>query len=156
MIERFINAKSILAFKLALATSPVMFVVETYLFNDWAFLVWVIILVCIDWVWALYLAWKTKTISKEGFQKGGEKLAQYATLLILGHILLNIKSGGEGMVVFSYMTMLIHGYIISLEAISILEKQATINAKLVPVWLLERFKNFRDTGKIDKKENEKD
>lgn len=152
-IDRFLSERSILAFKIAFVGSPVILVIETYIYNDWDFLVWVIIMVGLDWIWAVYLAWKTKSISAEGFKKGGEKLAQYATLLILGHILYNVRSGGAQMVAFSYMTLLIHGYIITLESISILEKQAAINPRLVPKWLLDKLKSYRDTGKLDHNEN---
>lgn len=155
MIDRFVNEKSIVAVKVATITSPLLYIIESYIFNDWQFLWAVISLVALDWIWGLYLAWKTKTISKEGFQKGGEKLAQYATLLILGHILLNVKSGGDQMTAFSYFTTMIHGYIIVLEAISILEKQAKINPKFVPKWLLDSLKSFKETGKMKKDSEEK-
>jgi hypothetical protein len=149
IVERLLNAKSILAFKLALATSPVMFVIEKYIFRDWEFLRWVIILICLDLIWALRVAWKKRNISLRGFEKSGEKLAQYATLLILGHVLLHVKSANEPITVLSYFTLIIHTYIVSREILSILEKQILINPKYVPNWLLQRLKTFNETGKTE-------
>lgn len=150
MIERLINAKSLMAMKVALLASPFMFWVEKYIFDDWEFLRWVLILIILDLVWALRLAWRQKNLSLKGFEKSGEKLAQYATLLVLGHILLHVRSDNEPITVLSYFTLLIHIYILSREAISILEKQVLINPKYVPNWLLERLRAFHESGDTDK------
>jgi phage-related holin len=144
-IDRY--TKSIIAIKLALAASPMIYIIETYLFNDWEFLKYILILIVLDFIWALRLASKEKNISLQGFKKAGEKLIQYSTLLILGHILLHVRSDNEPITVLAYLTTLIHAYIISREGFSILEKQALINPRYVPKWLLDRLKEFRDTGK---------
>lgn len=141
--------KSIIAIKLALAASPVIYIIETYLFNDWELLKYILVLIVLDFIWGLRLAWKEKNISLQGFKKAGEKLIQYATLLILGHILLHVKSDNDAIPALAYLTTLIHGYIISREGFSILEKQALINPKYVPSWLLERLKEYRDTVKSE-------
>lgn len=153
IIERLIDAKSVFAFKIAIATSPFLFLIEKYIFRDWEFLRWLILLMVLDFIWALRVAWKSKNISFKNFEKTGEKLAQYATLLILGHILLNIRSADEPITVLSYFTVIIHTYIVSREIISILEKQILINPKYVPDWFLSRLKEFNKTGKTDNLQN---
>lgn len=147
------NQKYFDAIKLAIASSPIVFIVETYFFDDWEFLKYLIVAMLIDWMWGFALAWKTATISQEGFRKFGKKLAEYATLLILGHVMLRARSGGDPMTIFSYLTTTMHGYLLVREAISILEKIARVSPNLVPKWLLDKLKVYRDTGNVDNPEN---
>lgn len=147
------NQKYIDAIKLAIASSPIVFIIETYFFDDWEFLKYLVVAMVIDWAWGFALAWKTRTISQEGFGKFGKKLAEYGTLLILGHIMLHARSGGEPITVFSYLTTTMHGYLLVREAISILEKIARVSPNFVPKWLLEKLKVYRDTGTISKPED---
>lgn len=139
--------------KAAIVASPVFYVVETYFFDDWEFLKFLMVAMLIDWVWGFGLAWKTRTISEEGFEKLGKKLIEYGTLLVLGHIMLNARSGGDPIAVFSYLTTTIHGYLLVREAISILEKVARVSPKLVPRWLLSKLMVYRDTGKVPNSDN---
>jgi phage-related holin len=141
--------------KAAIVASPVFYFVETYFFDDWEFLKFLLVAMLFDWIWGFGLAWKTRTISEEGFQKLGKKLAEYPTLLVLGHIMLNARSGGEPITVFGYLTTTIHGYLLVREAISILEKIARVSPSLVPKWLLDKLKVYRDTGKVNPQEHEK-
>ncbi|WBL42390.1 phage holin family protein [Algoriphagus halophytocola] len=143
-----LEAKYLDAIKLSLPIGPLLFYVEKYFFNDWEFLKLLLILMALDFAWGFTRAWRTRTISQEGFAKMGKKLAEYGTLLILGHVFLNARSGGESMPVFSYVTVAIHSYLLVREGISILEKLAISNPKLVPDWILDRLKIYRDSGKI--------
>lgn len=140
--------KTLDAIKAAIVASPLFYLLETYFFNDWEFLKFLLVAMVVDWVWGFRMAWRSRTVSLEGFQKFGKKLAEYGTLLVLGHILLNARSGGEPIAVLSYFTTTIHGYLLVREALSILEKIAQISPKLVPDWLLDRLKVYRDTGKV--------
>lgn len=140
--------KTLDAIKTAIVASPFFYLLETYFFNDWEFLKFLLVAILVDSIWGFGLAWKSRTVSLEGFQKSGKKLAEYGTLLVLGHILLNARSGGEPMTVLSYFTTTIHGYLLVRESISILEKIAQISPKLVPDWILERLKVYRDSGKV--------
>lgn len=140
--------KTLDAIKTAIVASPFFYLLETYFFNDWEFLKFLLVAILVDSIWGFGLAWKSRTVSLEGFQKSGKKLAEYGTLLVLGHILLNARSGGEPMAVLSYFTTTIHGYLLVRESISILEKIAQISPKLVPDWILERLKVYRDSGKV--------
>ncbi|MFN3758439.1 MAG: phage holin family protein [Algoriphagus aquaeductus] len=150
-----IDQRNLDAIKAAVVASPIFYIVETYFFNDWEFLKFLLAAMLVDWVWGFSLAWKNRTISEEGFQKFGKKLAEYGTLLILGHIMLNARSGGEPIAAFKYFTTTIHGYLLVREAISILDKIALVSPKLVPKWLLEKLKTYRDTGKIDSNSDER-
>ncbi len=142
------------AIKAAIFASPLFYNLETYFFNDWEFLKFLLAAMLVDWIWGFAHAWKTKTISEEGFKKMGKKLTEYGTLLILGHIILHAKSGGEPIAVFRYITTTIHGYLLALEAISIFEKVARVSPKLLPPWLLDKLKVYRDTGEINPDRNE--
>lgn len=137
------------ALKVAVLGSPFFYIIETYFFDDWEFLKYLLVVMLIDWAWGFGLAWKTRTVSEEGFQKFGKKLAEYGTLLILGHVANHIRSAGEPITILGYFTTTIHGYLFVREAISILEKIARVSPKLVPHWLLDKLKVYRDSGKID-------
>jgi phage-related holin len=136
------------AMKAAILASPVFYIIETYFFADWEFLRYLLVVMLIDWAWGFGIAWKTRTVSQEGFKKFGSKLTEYGTLLILGHVANHIRSGGETITILSYFTTTIHGYLFVREAISILEKVARVSPKLVPEWLLNKLKVYRDSGKI--------
>mgnify|MGYP005753453697 CR=1 FL=1 len=153
MLDR-LDQKTVLALKISVPLSPLVFFIEKYFFNDWVFLQGLLILMAIDFLWGFSLAWRAHTISQQGFAKLGKKLSEYATLLVLGHVLLNARSGGEPLPVFAYFTVAIHSYLMVREAISILEKIAKSNPGLVPKWILDRLKIYRDSGKIDPKDNE--
>lgn len=140
--------KTLDAIKTAIVASPLFYLLETYFFNDWEFLKFLLVAILVDSIWGFGLAWKSRTVSLEGFQKFGKKLAEYGTLLVLGHILLNARSGGESITVLSFFTTTIHAYLLVREGISILEKLAQTSPKLVPNWILERLKVYRDTGKV--------
>lgn len=154
-LDRLITDKSLLALKVAGFISPVFMFLEKYLFDDWEFLKFLIILILIDSAWGVWDAISAKELSKEGFQKGLEKLAIYGTLLVIGHILKEIKSGNEAMW-FSYFTSLIHSYMVVNECISILEKLARRQPKWVPNWLLDKLKSFRDRGTNHTQNGKKD
>lgn len=141
--------------KAATVASPLFYIIETYFFDDWEFLKFLLVAMLIDWIWGFALAWKARAVSQEGFQKFGKKLAEYGTLLILGHIMLNARSGGDPITVFGYLTTTIHGYLLVREAISILEKIARVSPSLVPKWLLDKLKVYRDTGNVNPQEHEK-
>ncbi len=142
------NPKYIDAIKVSIASSPLVFIIETYFFSDWEFLKYLLVVMFIDWLWGFGLAWKTRTVSEDGFKKFGKKLTEYGTLLILGHVANHIRSGGEPITVLSYFTTTIHGYLFVREAISILEKIARVSPRLVPQWLMDKLKIYRDSGNI--------
>ncbi len=150
-----IDQRNLDAIKAAVVASPIFYIVETYFFDDWEFLKYLLVLMAIDWAWGFGLAWKHKAISEEGFKKMGKKLIEYGTLLILGHVANHIRSGGESITVLSYFTTTIHGYLFVREAISILEKIARVSPSLVPKWLLDKLKVYRDTGNVTPQEHEK-
>lgn len=144
-----IDQRTIDAIKASVLASPIFYIIETYFFNDWEFLRYLLVAMLIDWAWGFGIAWKTRTISEEGFEKFGKKLIEYGTLLILGHVAVHIRSGGETITVLSYFTTTIHGYLFVREAISILEKVSRVSPKLIPHWMLDKLKVYRDSGKID-------
>jgi toxin secretion/phage lysis holin len=147
--ENWLRSKTFVALLLSLTFNPHIYFIETYLFSDWQFLKFLLILITIDTCLGVYLSWMHYEVSSYGFAKVFQKLVVYLVFLVLIHILCHFTVYGERNTLFTWLTSLGYGGILVREGISILEHLALINPNLLPQWLIKRLKDFDHTGNTE-------
>lgn len=134
----------------ALPISPFVNWIEKYVFHDWEFVKYLIIMICIDtaisWVYHI----KEKDFSSKGFGMIFVKLFSYFALLSVGHVLSSYTVDGNASETFSWINSLICTSLLIRESISIVENVSKLNPNLVPLWLRKVLKDFDENGCINK------
>lgn len=133
---------------LAIPFSVLKFYFEKYLFNDWDFLGFLMIIIAIDTIFGLWKYYALKQLSSKGFSQFFSKCFIYLGVLILTHVLMNFTIKSKTNVLFSWLDSIIYSAIIVREAISILENITAINPNILPTYILKRFKQFDDSGNL--------
>lgn len=128
-------------------------VVEKYLFNDWQFLGALFVLIVLDTLLGIWKNLKTKSLSSRGFAGFFEKMALYASFLIVTHVLITFTVEGQSIVVFAWIDNVFYSAIMVREAISILENIGAIKPDLIPSWILAYLKKFDASGKLTDLQN---
>lgn len=118
-------------------------IIETYLFSDYEFLIWLFILICLDTLTGMIYAWKEKTFSSFGFSKVIIKVLLYAIALIVVNVLQKFTIGGSHVPVFDWIDYFLLTAMILREAISIFENIARIEPTLLPKWIVTHLKAFQ-------------
>lgn len=115
-------------------------VIETYLFSDFEFLIWLFILIVLDTATGMILAWREKSFSSFGFSKVIVKVLLYGIALVVINVLQNFRIGGEHVPVFDWIDYFVLTAMVLREAISIFENIARIQSDLLPAWILVHLK----------------
>jgi hypothetical protein len=126
--------------------------IDTYIFNDWQFVVTLGVIISVDTFLGLYVSFLHKNISSKGFAKMFNKVIVYTMLLICTHVATHLTANGKAIYLLTWMDSAVYAAIIVREIISVFEKCALINPGLIPLWILKRLKYFDDTGNIIKEE----
>lgn len=132
--------------KWALLFTPILFFFQTYIFNDFDYLKWLVVLISLDTLLGFGLAISRREIDKEKFGDILIKIIVYSSCLIVGHVLENFTVSGDTIPGGNYMKLLIYVAIIIKEAISVLDNTGKISKRLVPHFILSRLKGFDETG----------
>jgi toxin secretion/phage lysis holin len=123
---------------------------ERFLFNDWAFLQFLIILVIIDTLLSVVKNWKLKTASSHGFAKLFIKAVIYGAFLAMVHGLKYYTVNGHPNAFFNWIDDLAYAAIMVREALSIVENIAAIDDRIIPKWFIKRLSQFNEDGKFIK------
>jgi len=133
-----------------LASAPLTMIlkfINTYVYDDWNFLVSLVILITVDTALGFFKAWRNNTISSKGFGDIITKVFLYCMTLITVHVLMNFTIKGVHPGVVAYVDDFALTSLMLRESISIFENIALINPKLVPPWILKKLKSFdSETG----------
>ena len=132
---------------LSITSSGLFYFIEKYLFADWEFVIYLIIMIVLDTILGVVKAYKDKSISAFGFNKVIIKLITYGVLLIVTHILHSFKINGNTNQLLGWFNYLAYSAIMIRETISIAENLLKIKPNALPKWLIERLYKFDDTGK---------
>ncbi len=117
-------------------------IIETYLFSDYEYLIWLFILICLDTLTGIIYAWREKNFSSFGFSKVIVKVLLYAVALVVVNVLQNFKIGGQPVAVFDWIDYFLLTAMVLREAISIFENITRIRPDLLPAWILAGLKSF--------------
>jgi small basic protein len=134
--------------KWAIITIPLFTFFQTYIFNDFDYLMWLAVLVSLDTVLGFGLAIFKREVEKEKFGDILIKMIVYSSCLIVGHVLENFTVSGQTMSGGEYLKFIIYIAILIKEAISVLTNAGKVSKKLVPVFILKRLKGFNETGDL--------
>jgi phage-related holin len=141
--------------KWAFLLAPVFLFFERYIFNDFDYLQWLVVLIALDTALGFGLAIMRREIDKDKFGDILIKIIVYSSCLVVGHVLENFTVSGDTIPGGNYMKMLIYVAIIIKESISVLENAGKVSKKLVPKFILARLKGFDETGDITGLTNKK-
>jgi toxin secretion/phage lysis holin len=136
------------AFMLAF-TIPVSLIVktvETYVFSDWQFLKFLLVLISVDTLLGLVLSFKNHRLSSLEFSRLFTKMLVYLGFLVLTHILCHFTVEGRPNTLFGWFSTMAYSAIVVRESLSIFEHFREINPNLVPKWLVNRLKAFDANG----------
>jgi len=122
---------------------------EIYIFRDWGYAKYLIILVFIDTVMGMYRAKKHSKFSWKKLDALVDKAISYTSILILIHVITSFTVDNEVVTIFHWTRITVFSALMVKESYSILRNIAAIHEGYVPAWLLEKFKNFDKTGKFD-------
>ena len=140
--------KQLFIFITSIAVSPVVKIIEKYVFDDWEFLGFLMVLILFDTVLGFWKHYKRNTISSDGFGDFFSKIAVYGSMLILCHVATHFEINDKQNIVFNWLPYIIYSGIILREGISYVENLGAINEKWVPTGLLKKLKEFDNKGKF--------
>lgn len=122
--------------------TPLMLVTETYLFEDWEYLKWLMLLMFLDLVTGVLRAFLKKVqVTSKGLRQTVIKVIQYFIFLITIHVLTNFKIQGVEVELFAWITTSAYAFLIGIEAKSILENLAGFNDTFDATALIDKLKD---------------
>lgn len=133
---------------IAFTWASVSSVFNTYIFNDWSFLIYLVILICFDTFLGVWKALKYGDLNSARFGGLVIKSVLYAIFLVVIHNLTNFSNNDITKAIFSWVEELCYAALLVREAISIIENIGAIKPDLLPVWILKRLKSFDENGKF--------
>ena len=148
----FFNAKPAMIWSAAILAF-LKAVVEKYLFSDWQFLYFLLVIIFLDTALGVWKNLKTKTLSSRGFAGFFEKITLYAVFLIVTHVLVSFKIADSQLPVFAWIDDVFYSAIIVREIISVIENIGAIKPDLIPAWILAYLKKFDTSGKLTDLQN---
>jgi len=137
-----------LPFLLAFTWSGIAGLFNTYIFNDWSFLVYLVIMIMIDTILGVWKAFKYGKLSSARFGGLVIKSVLYAIFLVVIHNLTNFSTNDVTKSIFMWVEELCYAALLVREAISIVENIGAIKPDLLPVWILKRLKSFDEKGQF--------
>lgn len=135
---------------IALPLSPFVDWIEKYIFRDWEFLKFLVVLIVIDTLvsWVFHI--KQKDFSSKGFGMILTKIFIYGCLLTMAHVLGSYTVDGHVSTTFTWFRSLMCTALIVRESISIVENSGKVNPNLVPTWVRKYLRDFDENGFLRK------
>jgi phage-related holin len=120
--------------------------IETYIYADWQFLNFLLVLVVVNSVLGLYVQYHKRSLSKKLINLWLQKILIYSCYLILVHIISHFTIEGEKNQYFGWFNGIANSALIIRESIYILENMGTIRSGLIPQWMLKKLKKYDRDG----------
>lgn len=130
-------------------TLPISEFFSRYIFDDWQFLIFLVLLISLDTLTGVIKAWKLKVVSSDGFVGVMLKTFVYAVFVIVLHIMESFSDKEAVQTAFNWVGTLGYSAVIVRESISIIENLGVIYPTAIPTWILARLKRFDSTGKLE-------
>lgn len=130
-------------------TTGVAFV-EQYVYRDWEFLKYLMVLMVIDLLTGVVNAVKrSEAVTSFGLRRSAIKLIQYGVFLIVMHILSTFTINGEVQTAYHWVTQGGYIFLIGVEAKSILENIAKLDDRFDIGSFIEKIKEVFTKKKQD-------
>ncbi len=135
--------------------------ISKYLFADWSYTGFLLIVIFLDTVTGIWAAGKLGQIYSKSLRKQFcEKILQYGIALILVHGFSSHLVDGEPNPVLQMVVPYFKGFMYMLfytaEAMSVDENLGKLGFKLFPKWIRKRMLNFNENGELPIKDFTKD
>lgn len=137
--------------------APIIMFIEKYIFNDWQFLKYLIIVMILDIFSALcrvYLTEGKESITSRGMRQTVVKSVQYFVFLITIHLLTNIHVNGDRITIYDWIIDIAYTFLIVIEIRSIWENLMKMNNKFDLSGFIKKITDSDIWGK-DKKDQQK-
>jgi phage-related holin len=132
--------------------------IEKYVFNDWDFLGFLMILILADSILGGAYAWKTHKFSLSIFGKTlATKIGLYFLALIVIHAAAGATSNLEGSImrlIVPYFEGTIYTFFVIQELVSLARSFSKFGFNVLPKFVLKRFEDFDEQGIYVGKPNE--
>ena len=123
---------------------PLVAFVEKFVFNDWNYLKFLMVVVAIDFVTGVTKSWKAgKLITSKGWRDTVSKIIQYSAFLICTHVTTHFEVDGQRLMPFDWVNESAYIFLISIEIKSVYENIIGINSNLdflKPI--IQKFEQF--------------
>lgn len=137
----------------AIPISPITAWFEKYVFNDWGFVKFLVVLMCVDTVMGFIYHLMKKDFSLEGFEKIFIKLICYGSALIVAHNLSSYTILGSPVSGFAWFRVAVCTALIVREGLSIFNLIDKISPDIVPPRIKKYLKYYDEEGKFPSKDN---
>ncbi len=134
----------------AIPITPFVGWFEKYVFGDWEFLKFLVVLMIVDTLMGFLHHIKKKDFSVEGFEKILIKVICYGCALIVAHDLSSYKILGASIGGFEWFRVTICTALIVREALSILNNIQKVYPNVLPPRIRKYLKYYDETGEIKK------
>jgi toxin secretion/phage lysis holin len=142
MMHKIFSSKNLWILLLSFPCTTVFKFIQTYIYSDWDYLVFLGILISIDSALGMLNAWRKHSFSSKGFGQILTKIFVYSAILITVHILSTFTIEGTHPSIINYGDNFIMTSMIIREVISIFENASLIYPGLIPAFILKRLKAF--------------
>ena len=124
--------------------TPLLEVIEKYVFGDWEFVKFLVVAMALDTVLGFVKHWIRKDISSKAWGMISRKVVIYAAVLILAHIMCNFKIGNQVVESFIWFRYFACSALMVREAISIIENIEAISPGFFPTWVIKKLSGFNN------------
>lgn len=128
---------------------PLIMVVERYIFADWQFLFFLLVLMGLDTFTGFAKHFIAGTISHHAFYKIVKKVIVYLVYLSVIHVLTHWTKDPTAQYLFKWVEQVGYAVLVTREALSIITNLDDIHPGIVPAWFRKKLQRFQDTGKME-------
>lgn len=133
--------------------APIIQFINKYVFDDWEFVKFLVVLCMVDTAMGFVKAIKTKKVSSRGFSMVFYKIIVYASALVSTHVLVHFSIEHKVNAVFGWFDSVVFSAIVVREAISIFENISIILPGAFPTTILKYLSQFDSITGRAKEEN---
>ena len=133
---------------IALPITPVIELFEKYVFGDWEFVKYLVVLVVIDTILGFSKHYIKHDISSKAYGMIAKKIVSYSIVMIVAHVVATFRVGGEQIESLVWFRYFACSALMVREAISIIENLEVISPGFIPKSIVRRLSEFdSNTGK---------
>ena len=116
--------------------------IEQYIYRDWEFLKYLLVLVVVDLFTGVLAAMKAKVaVTSFGFRRSVLKLIQYGVFLIVMHALGSFSINGEVQTIYHWISQAGYIFLIGIESKSILENLGKLDERFDVGTFIDKIKS---------------
>ena len=133
---------------IALPITPFIELFEKYVFGDWEFVKYLVVLVVIDTILGFSKHYIKHDISSKAYGMIAKKIVSYSIVMIVAHVVATFRVGGEQIESLLWFRYFACSALMVREAISIIENLEVISPGFIPKSIVRRLSEFdSNTGK---------